>query len=497
MFLSDFRFGFRILGSPYEDRRLVDHAAAFAAYASCDPKAEVGRETYLSAFCFAEDFRRHLVETGSTAGFAGPCWSPWLWFDIDAEDLGFAYKDAGALAVALVERYGAQSGDLLLFFSGSKGFHVGLPTALWSPVPSDTFHRTARRFAEHVAELAAVTIDTGIYDRVRPRRAPNSRHPKTGLHKRRLTLDELTGLPLDELLALAREPAPFTLPAVTGTSDQAAADWQAAAALVASEGETKAARRAAGNGSPTLNRSTLDFIREGAHQGDRHRLLFSAAANLREFGCPPALAFTLLEESALDAGLPPKEVRRQIECGLAAVPHPDPLPKSEGVNPAHQDPPESTQEGLDGSTEVEKPPERNTSDSGSSEGQSCQQVTGATRPEGTRTPAADLRAALAKLWTLTPATSTEPAGASPAKATPAPAVVADQAKGPPLLPPDPPPLKPLPPGAVETGRLETPCKCGSRDYVDVAISGGRTRRDCRNCGRFVGWGKWYDQGGAP
>ncbi len=484
MFPSDFHFGFRILGSPYEDRRLVDQTAAFAAYASCDPKAEVGREAYLSAFCFAEDFRRHLVETGSTAGFAGPCWSPWLWFDIDAEDLGFAYKDAAALAVALVERYRVQSGDLLLFFSGSKGFHVGLPTALWSPVPSETFHRTARRFAEHVAELAAVTIDTGIYDRVRPLRAPNSRHPKTGLHKRRLTLDELTGLPLDGILALARNPAPFTLPTVTWTTDQAAADWQAAAALAASDGEAKVARRAAGNGSPTLNRSTLDFIREGAHQGDRHRLLFSAAANLREFGCPPALAFALLEESALDAGLPPKEVRRQIECGLAAV----------GPQTSQQDPPESTQEGLDGS-EVEKPPERNTGDSGGSDGQSCQQVTRATRPKGTGTPAADLRAALAKLWASTPATSTEPAGASPAEATPAPAVVADEAKGPTVLPPDPPPLKPLPPGAVETGRLGTPCKCGSLDYVDVAISGGRTRRDCRKCGRFLTWGTWYDQGG--
>ena len=32
------------------------------------------------------------------------------------------------------------------------------------------------------AELAAVTIDAGIYDRVRAFRAPNSRHPKTGLH---------------------------------------------------------------------------------------------------------------------------------------------------------------------------------------------------------------------------------------------------------------------------------------------------------------------------
>ena len=65
-----------------------------------------------------------------------------------------------------------------------------------------------------------------------------------------------------------------------------------------------------------IERSTLDFIRNGAGNGDRHRLLFSAAANLAEFGCPSELALELLNEAALDSGLLPSEVRRQIECGL-------------------------------------------------------------------------------------------------------------------------------------------------------------------------------------
>ncbi len=59
-----------------------------------------------------------------------------------------------------------------------------------------------------------------------------------------------------------------------------------------------------------------DFIRGGASSGDRHRLLFRAAANLAEFGCPVALAHELLTEAALDSGLSPSETRRQIDCGL-------------------------------------------------------------------------------------------------------------------------------------------------------------------------------------
>jgi len=44
--------------------------------------------------------------------------------------------------------------------------------------------------------------------------------------------------------------------------------------------------------------------------------LYSAARNLGEFGCPPALAHALLTEPGLDCGLAPKDVHRQIECGL-------------------------------------------------------------------------------------------------------------------------------------------------------------------------------------
>jgi hypothetical protein len=470
MTASSCPFGFRIVGKTCETRRLVDHAAAFGAYRSCDQRAECHREAYLSAFQFGEDFRRLLLETGSTAGFSGPCWSPWLWWDIDAEELHHAHQDAGALAAFLVERYNVEPGDLLIFFSGSKGFHLGLPTPLWSPGPSADFHRIARRFAENLATAAAVTIDTGVYDRVRAFRAPNSRHPKTGLHKRRLTFDELLG-PLEAITKLAKTPTPFGLPTVTKTSDTAAADWQAAAALVAQESEGKAARLAAGNGTPTLNRSTLDFIREGAGAGDRHRLLFSAAANLAEFGCLPALAVALLEESALDAGLAPKDVLRQIECGLSAA----------GTAPTQQGDQESPQDVLNGST-VQEPPQAAIGDSRGLAGQSCQQVT----PLPT---AGDMQAALAKLRGSTPAPKADQAEAAPQSPT------LDGRSSPAVLPLDPPPLVPLPLGAVGSGTLDVPCRCGSTQYVDIGISDGRSRRDCRKCGKFLGWGKWYDQGG--
>jgi hypothetical protein len=312
-------YGFRVLGSPFADRRLVDWQRAFAGYVACDERADVGQEAYLSAFTFGADFRRHLESSGTTKGFAGACGSPWLWWDVDREgDLERATSDARRLAAALVERYRLDGGELLLFLSGGKGYHAGLPLSLCdSPAPSIVFHATARRFAERLAGLVGLDIDGGVYDRVRLFRAPNSRHPRTGLHKRRLAYDELLHLRTDAVLRLAATPAPFDIPTPPAPNSQAVADWQAAVvdvqrAATARQGNGNGAAIAAGR----LNRSTLAFIRDGAATGDRHRLLFSAAANLAELNCPPALAHELLTDAGLDSGLPPAEVRRQIDCGL-------------------------------------------------------------------------------------------------------------------------------------------------------------------------------------
>lgn len=312
-------YGFRIVGPCSGERRLCDAAAAFAAYARCDQRANVEREAYLSAFTFGDDFAEHLRRHGTTKGFTGVCGAAWVWFDIDRPgDLDAATADARALCVNLAQRFALDDGDVLVFFTGSKGYHVGIPTALWSWEPSPLFNRIARRFAEQVAdsiEGGGVGFDAGIYDKVRAFRAPNSRHPATGLHKRRLTVDELLHLSTAAIVDMAREPEPFDVPEPSGGDWELSAAWRAAAEHVAVEAEAVQHRRAEG-GDGKLNRQTLDFIRDGASVGDRHRLLYSAARNLGDFGCSTALAHALLNEAALDSGLSPSDVRRQIDCGL-------------------------------------------------------------------------------------------------------------------------------------------------------------------------------------
>lgn len=324
-------YGFRIVGPCNGERKLIDHGRAFVAYCAADAAAGVEREAYLSAFTFGNDFRTHLARTGTTKGYDGPCGAGWLWFDIDRDDaaggIEAARRDAAALGLHLCECFALDADALLVFYSGSKGFHVGLPLAGFSPQPGPLFHRVARRFAEQVASTvpsgsgAGVVIDTGVYDKVRAFRAPNSMHSKTGRHKRRLTFDELLHLSATAIIELAAKPDPFDLADLGNGACgvELPAAWNRAADAVRLEAEAASERRAAmlnGDSAARLNRSTLDFIREGAGVGDRHRLLFSAAANLAEVGAPLHLCRELLGETALDSGLPPAEVERQIRCGF-------------------------------------------------------------------------------------------------------------------------------------------------------------------------------------
>jgi hypothetical protein len=316
--MSFMPYGFRIVGGCHRERRLVDAGSALQGYASCSTEARVDREGYLSAFQFGSGFRDHLESTGSTRGYDGPCWSPWLWFDIDCPgDLGEAQKSCQRLVCGLIERYSLHEDHLVAFFSGSKGFHVGLPTSLWRPEPTAEFNAVSKAMAQRLAALLEVNVDAGIYDKVRALRAPNSKHPRTGLRKRIVEFDELLKLPPQALVELARGPRSFDWPQSPPANETAHADWVSAQAENERQRQALMGRRTRPI-PERLNAITIRFIREGADVGDRHRFLFSAAANLAEIGCNDECAWALLNEAALDCGLSPSEIRRTVTNGCVA-----------------------------------------------------------------------------------------------------------------------------------------------------------------------------------
>ena len=147
---------------------------------------------------------------------------------------------------------------MLIFYSGSKGFHLGIP--LWfRPQPSTTFHLTSKRVAETIATKAGITLDPAIYNKSQPFRCPNSLHPITKLYKRLLSHDELRS-DLDTIQGLATSPKPFECmpPSIQPQRLRNYGETEPAP-IPPSEVETE------GN----LNRATLEFLRYGATEGNR------------------------------------------------------------------------------------------------------------------------------------------------------------------------------------------------------------------------------------
>ena len=322
--------GFRIVGPCAGDRRRVDAARAFQAYCACDARAGVDREAYLSAFQFDDGFAEHLARTGSPAGFTGSTWAPFVHFDIDRDDaaggIARALDDSRRIINTLDEQFAVPREVIVPYFSGHKGFHVDLTTALFAPLATGDFHAVARQFAEMIAAAAGVVIDLSVFDRVRAFRAPNSRHPKTGLHKRFVPVEILDTVTAAGVLNMARTPEPFEPPSTDGveSTDMLVAAWDRAAKAVVEKAAVVEQRRqevASGDRVGTVNKLTRAVLNGEVEAGDRHRLGYSAAANLAEVGCSPAAVRALLTEPLLDLGLPPKDVERCIDNGIARA-HP-------------------------------------------------------------------------------------------------------------------------------------------------------------------------------
>ncbi len=69
---------------------------------------------------------------------------------------GLALRDARRLAGAILERYRElDDDDLLIFLSGGKGVHIGIPT-VWHPSPSPHFNAIAKLFCLAIAEAANI-----------------------------------------------------------------------------------------------------------------------------------------------------------------------------------------------------------------------------------------------------------------------------------------------------------------------------------------------------
>lgn len=317
--------GFEVLGDVGRKRQPKDWLAGFASACTganlWPPRCPV----FLSAFAFTDEFRAYLAKAdGSAAGFSGDAYCPLIWFDIDREvenpdgksvpDINSALEDTRRLIGKLLE-LGVPESCLLVFFSGNRGFHIGVFTGLFAARPSASFAKVAGLVCDAIAAAADVEIDESIYKTVQPLRAPNSPHEKSGLFKVLILLDELRGASAAEVLGIATQPRLFEPPYLEAEPlPRLATIWRAAEAAYA---EQRAARvvtaGVTGKDNAKLFRATMEFLTVGAPDGERATEGFKAGMNLLDFGDIESLVAALLAHGFERSGYPPSEVQQQIE----------------------------------------------------------------------------------------------------------------------------------------------------------------------------------------
>ena len=316
MSATEFLYGLIVRGGVFSPRKLCDFRAAYMAYAEGETD---GSECYLSAFSFGADMLEHMERNGSTAGFSGALSAEYIPFDIDADsgDLDGALSEARRLAVLLLDKYSVSESALQIWFSGRRGFHLLLPAMGLYLAPGERFHEQVKRLALRLAEEAEVTIDASIYDRVHILRAPNSKHGKTGLFKIPLSADELLKLDAARICELAKAPCPADL--VPASELGPWCDGQRPG-LSREVVEETPGRVESGLGTyleKRISKDTLRYIREGDTFTDGRKMgLFRAAANLAECGVPGEVIEALLVRQALDSGIAPAVVDKQVRDGI-------------------------------------------------------------------------------------------------------------------------------------------------------------------------------------
>jgi len=178
---------------------------------------EQPHECYLSMFRFRKESQDHCLKTGSVKGNDQfPCNCDCLWFDIDREDLEKAQSGAIEMVTAIETCYEIKPESLELYFSGCKGFHIGIPCSCFGARPEVDLPMIFKKMAKVIA--GDIEIDTAIYEKNRLWRIPGSINGKSGLYKIPLTIDELLRLRPEDIRKLAQNKREISFPKEAASS---------------------------------------------------------------------------------------------------------------------------------------------------------------------------------------------------------------------------------------------------------------------------------------
>jgi KaiC/GvpD/RAD55 family RecA-like ATPase len=158
-------------------------------------------ELYYSSYFYTEEIVSYYNENNSSVkGYAGNCTASFLYIDVDDEDLNTSLLRTKEIINKINFKYDIPYESILIYFSGSKGFHIGISSDIFgaqdffSPILHDIHKSMAKSICDEIK------IDTKIYNTTRLFRAPSSLHPKTARYKTLIDYNLVLQENLDQIL---------------------------------------------------------------------------------------------------------------------------------------------------------------------------------------------------------------------------------------------------------------------------------------------------------
>jgi len=172
-------------------------------------------ECYTTMFCYDKEVLEYMkrnIRNGkaSVAGYSGKVWTPFFVMDIDSEKLQEALAVSRELVSYFLKYWDLSQESLLVYFSGSAGFHILVDTRVFGKVePSDNLHLVFSQMRKAVTRQAKIkktkVIDYAIKDKVRLFRIVNTVNEKSNLYKVQLSLEELLEHNLEDIINRAKK----------------------------------------------------------------------------------------------------------------------------------------------------------------------------------------------------------------------------------------------------------------------------------------------------
>lgn len=255
-------------------------------------------QAYISMFGYGEQITEWLELNDTVKGYNGKFHLDTLYFDVDRDDLEEARKDTLRLLKHLYNRYNLSLDSIHIFFSGKKGFHIGLPAQLFGGFePSDQLpdqiDALAKRLVKRKKKIKGV--DLSIYNKNRLFRLVNSKHQESNLYKIPLSVDELKGS-VDKISTLAEQPRPDFDSTINRNdiivNDELKQIWRQSKMTASDDADT-----------PTDSLKDGDFF-DPPEEGERNNKLFKQATMLFDKGLDMDNVYSIIKSINQSANPP-------------------------------------------------------------------------------------------------------------------------------------------------------------------------------------------------